>query len=416
MSGIVKYFSDLSLLENPWFLVAIVIVILLWSLIGVAVMAISSAKGPRLKKTTLFTTVKEGTAKAIMRGEEFDGIIASWRGHHINDPYADWFNENRPEWEVLLNNNRDTPDANPLWDIDDWNDSKSFIEKWFGIHWVGLPFQKSLHVYEFQWTEEKQDGEGTYVPRPRTHLTDFIYISDFSYHIVLKEAETADNLPVNVHYLLTVRINNPRKALFDTDDWLKRITGLTNSATRNHIGSLSFEELTSEKDQQGKTQKMERLITSILSLNKELPKSEDTTMNQMQSNGAEVSAPSLYGVTIISADVQSIDPSGEIGQRAKAALTAVYEAQRAGKALEAKTKSEKKAMITLAEGEKQAKVKLSEGQREAYKNISSTPDGLTLRQLDVLETIGENDNMVVVNGESHLLLDTKKNKLVRDNE
>lgn len=416
MSGIVKYLSSLNLLESPWFVVAVVIVILLWSAIGVTAIAISSAKGPGLKKNTLFTTIKEGTAKAIMRGEEFDGIIASWRGHHINDPKAPWFNENRPEWEVLLNNDRDTPDANPLWNVDDWNNSRSFLEKWFGIYWVGLPFQKSLYVYKFEWTEEEQGEGGTYVPRPRTELTDFIYILDFSYYIILKDAETADNLPVNVRYLLTVRITNPRKALFDTDDWLKRITGLTNSTTRNHIGSLSFEELTSEKHKQDLQRKMESLITAILSLNVKLPASEDPIMHQIQSNGADVSAPSLYGVTIISADVQSIDPSGEIGQKAKAALTALYEAERAGKALEATARSEKEAAITRAQGERKAMVELSEGQMEAYNNISSSRDGLALRQLDVLESIGEKGHPIVVDGKTNLFLDVNKTRLVTDDE
>ena len=410
MSGIVKYFSDLNLPENPWFLVAIVIVIFLWSAIGVIVIAISSAKGPGLKKTTLFTTIKEGSAKAIMRGEEFDGIIASWGGHHINDPSAPWFNKNRPEWEVLLNNVRDTPDANPLWDVDAWNDSRSFIEKWFGIHWVGIPFQKSLHVYEFQWTEEKQGEGGTYVPRPRAALTDFIYIMDFSYHIVLKDAETSDNLPVNLHYLLTVRITNPRKALFDTDDWLKRITGLTNSEARNHVGSLSFEELTSEKHKRDLARKTESLITAILSLNLKLPASEDPAMNQIQSNGADVSAPSLYGVTIISAEVQSIDPSSEAGQKAKEALTAKYIGEREAEVMTIKALAEKDKRIKHSEGDAQAELNMATARAAAYTAISNAPDGVKLRSIEAFETVGRDgqNTTIITDGDTPIMFNAGK--------
>ncbi|MBI5793788.1 hypothetical protein HZA87_01735 [Candidatus Uhrbacteria bacterium] len=38
------------------------------------------------KESVLFTTVREGTVKAIMRGKSFERFVMSFASYHLNDP------------------------------------------------------------------------------------------------------------------------------------------------------------------------------------------------------------------------------------------------------------------------------------------------------------------------------------------
>ena len=419
MNFIAKFVASL----DPGFLVGIIISIFLWSLVIVILVAVKSSK-----KNVLFTQPKEGTAKAVLRGESFDKMVMAWEGHHLNSPGSAWYNTSRPDWEVLLNHQKDKPDRNPIWTREKWMNGRSFLEKKFGVYWVGIPLFKKVHTYMFEWTEETQSTDGTYKAWPRKHQTDFIYVKDFPYHITIKDVETSDNIPVKVQYVLTLRINNPHKALFKVEDWLKKTTASANSEVRNHVGATSFEELTSEKHSKTKKEKEVQLVTSILCLNKNLPSSDDVDIEQMRSNGGVVSLPVLYGVTIIGAEIQAIDPSTELGIKAKEALTALYVAERQAAVKNVESATYKNNVVTRAEGDKAAQILEAEGAAEArrrlalakhdaYNDISSADDGLELERLDTLRTVGEkNGNTVIVDGKRFLPIIQTGNKKGSDNE
>lgn len=193
---------------------------------------------------SFFTKVSEGTAKAVMRGGtrgSFDHFVMAFEGHHFNVPGSDWFDRTIPAWEVLDNDPVD----------DKYFDLRDPLTKWLGVYYVGIPPFRQLKEYRFRWSEAIKDLKtNKEVVWSRDASTDFIYVSDFPYMIVLDAAETKEGIPVDGTYQLVIRITNPYKALFATENWLEAVTASANRAARSYVGSRTYEELQSETNKE----------------------------------------------------------------------------------------------------------------------------------------------------------------------
>jgi len=207
----------------------------------------------------LFTKVREGSAKAIMTGESFEFFVMSHKGHHLNDPRKRWYSDQHPAWEVL-------PDE----DGTDYDD-RSWIWRKIGVYFVGIPPFRRVYKYHFVWNEERTNPEGDMAVWTRDRHTDFIYIAHFPYMPVIKSAETAEGIPVDAFYQLTVAINNPHMALFGSEDWMVITTGAANRAGRNYIGASSYQEIISETSRSGSSGVHDSFGSPIVRLNKKLP-------------------------------------------------------------------------------------------------------------------------------------------------
>jgi regulator of protease activity HflC (stomatin/prohibitin superfamily) len=165
---------------------------------------------------------------------------------------------------------------------------------------------------------------------PRKEWTDFIYVVSFPYIMTLVEAETLDNLPVTVMFQLRIRIVNPFKALFDTENWMDVVSGAAIGAARNFVGSKTYAELVSERKLGAKLAKdaADSFSTLLVELNEQLPGLPDGYGLHRE-----------YGAIVEGADVQSIslagERAGEILEATVKAYTAdqnAYATEKAGQA------------------------------------------------------------------------------------
>lgn len=256
----------------------------------------------------LFTTVREGTVKAIVRGKSFERFIMSFTGYHFNDPAKSWYKPDRAEWEVLYHGTNQKDDA---------YDDRSMLLKHLGLHWVGWPWANSVYVYAFEWNETYTDGGGKEKVLPRAEATDFIYVADFTYAIVTESAETKDRLPTDELTLVTVAVRNPYRALFSGEDWMRRITAAINRHVRNFVGNQDFQELISSKN-------WTEFSAPIIQLNNRLPDDIDES--------PPYGLQGRYGVEIRTADLQTIELSGEAKKEHQEATTRAYVAKQEAEA------------------------------------------------------------------------------------
>lgn len=306
------------------------------------------------EENILFTTVKEGTIKAVMNGKSVHHFLMSFAGYHLNDPSKDWYDPN-PEigdWTVVSHAGKD----------DSAYDDRSWISKYLGLYWVGWSWRASVFVYRFEWNETETDiVSGKEKVRSRSELTDFIFVSDFTYAVVTDAAETKEGLPTDELTLVTIAIRNPYRALFSGEDWMRRITAAINRHVRDFVGNEEYSHLISTKIDKGDFSK------AIIELNDKLPDDKD---------GKGLT--SRYGVVIRMADLQTIELSGEAKKEHQEASTAKYTADRKAEAV-----------VVAAEAEAKS-IKMKGGAEADVIEVIGGKEALALRaRLEVIKEHGD---------------------------
>jgi len=300
------------------------------------------------EENVLFTTVKEGTVKTVMRGKSFERHIMSFQGYHLNDPQKKFFDSSPgiPSWEVIYHGKNNKNGYLNEKTHDAFYDDRPPLLKNLGLYWVGWPWSHSIYSYQFEWNETRTNEAGAEEVLARAEATDFIYVSDFTYAIVTKGAETGkgENLPVDVLSLVTVAVRNPYRALFSGEDWMRRITAAINRHVRDYIGSNSYEEFigsggpeVEKQEDKEKTHvnvdRWRRFSQPLIDLNEKLL--DDVLPDQLEEGDPGKPPFGLrgrYGVEIRTADLQSIGLSGEGKTKTQEASTQKFVAQKAAEA------------------------------------------------------------------------------------
>ena|GEM_PF-1810626 len=265
------------------------------------------ANSPRLAHISPFTTIRDGEAKVVMRGDSFRRVIGRKEGCDIVTPENKEHYPGTKVWSVVQRN----PDA-PKREL--------VFQKHLGLYWVGIPPFQKLYHYNFGWVTYKAP-EGETDPRPvkRNEELFHVFVKDALYWGTLKEAETFDKLPVNVEFLITLRVVNVYDALFEVHRYLDAILDLVRQQGRQYVGTKTYEQLIQDEgdsNNRGFSQGVRNLSARVLE---------------------------EYGVQIVRADILSIDPAGSAAEEYRQASTAAYLAE-----------AKKVATVTAAEGEARA--------------------------------------------------------------
>ena len=297
-----------------------------------------------------FATVKEGTVKAIVRGirgdSSFSRLIMSFANYHLNDPTSEWYSDAFPDWEVLYHGKGN---ENGFKEDDAYYDDRSWLLKHLGLYWVGWPWAESVYIYQFEWNETYTNKDGSEKVLPRAEATDFIYVADFTYAIVTEGAETQDRLPTDELTLITVAVRNPYRALFSGEDWMRRITAAINRHARNFVGNKTYMELIGKDagetgSETGVTNDRTDFSAPIIKLNTLLPDDDP--------KDPRCGLLGRYGVEIRTADLQTVELSGDGRQRHQEAATKAYVAKQDAEA--ERTVGQAKADVIEMIGEKEA--------------------------------------------------------------
>ena len=346
-----------------------------------------------------------GEIVPIVTGKSPTRFIMSHEGFHLNDPNDSVnFDSRYDDWEVLPNQwgppSKKTPKnyggKTPWNEKKTWKDSRGWINKFFGIYWVGIPPKTRVYGYKFQWAEiqqketpEGQEGTPGLTVKVRNEVVYSIFAKVFPYMMELKSAETIDKLPVTLRYVLNMRCTNPAKALFWIDNWLAKTQAAANENARNYVGFSTYEELTSET--RAKTEREKRRLAGQQKDPEDLQKNgkrkKGVTGHGMKSfeeimlelnNKIEkgTGLKNLYGVTIVTVEIQSVNLEGEHGRAVSEATTANYVAEQNARAKESSARGTAAALKLEAD------------------IMSANPFAARLRELQAIENAGANVTIV----------------------
>lgn len=175
-----------------------------------------------------FTFVHEGRAKAVMEGDAFQKILIQWQGFTLSSVSA--------------------PDGSEdIGDVIEMPLKKSFFGglKYYGFWPIG-----DMYIYSFGWTDILENGE---VQPHLERMIDYIVLKTTLYHAKVSNAEDKQELPLDIDLILTVRIINPYKALFRTQNWLEFLINTTKPAVRDVITKKTYDEWIQKKGDLGES-------------------------------------------------------------------------------------------------------------------------------------------------------------------
>lgn len=357
------------------FWIVVTFAVLVTATIAVTVIAVPFFFQWLAEENLFFTTVGEGTAKAIMRGQSFARFVMSFEGYHLNDPSKGWYRpgSGTPDWEVLYHGRGNTNGF--VRENDLFYDDRPWLLRYLGLYWVGVPWAYSVYVYGFEWNETITDKEsGKERILSRAEATDFIFVSDFTYAIKTDGAETSDRLPTDELTLVTVAIRNPYRALFSGEDWMRRVTAAINRLVRDFVGKKSFDKLVSAN--------LAAFSRKIVVLSETLPDDEPAP--------APRGLGGRYGATIRTADLQTIELSGEAQRQHQEAASKKYVADQLAVATRAAGQAE--ADVIEMKGAKEA-----EALRKRLEVIREHGEaGITLAGYDAIQGASKNPGSQII--------------------
>lgn len=274
-------------------------------------------------KNMWFTFIQEGTAKAVMRGDKFQKALIQWEGRTFGTV-------DERTWEVVPGQER---------------------HLFGGLRFFGLYPLDYIYRYYFEWTGLKPDGI-TPLPHEK-ELLDYIMLKQDVYFSKTEEAEDKERLPLDVSFVLTIKITNPYRTLFEVQNWLETIMSRTIAAVRDRISEETFEDL----------------IAKPADIGKDIYNRLSETGNSFDEFRTK------YGVDVLALEILKIDPPKE---------------QREATLKEFVAKQEKKRILIEADAEKERLRITAEGEvlriGAVYAKINEFGDlGKIIRALEALE-------------------------------
>ncbi|MCX6787466.1 MAG: hypothetical protein NTY93_03030 [Candidatus Kaiserbacteria bacterium] len=274
-----------------------------------------------------FTAPKEGTAEFVVVGNAVKRMIMVWKGHSANEQFAVELNKSQiNKWYLHF--------RNPI----NWM-------KPLGIYWIGLwPFYQ-IYRYDFVWTEERKDDEGAIIPFTRRAIKKG---GEGQTPYIRNDIKTKSGIALKFILLVTIRIENPYKALFSGEDWLERTGGAINNMTMRYAGSLEYEGITAS------------LPATLTIFRESVEVKETNTLEgflKMLGDGQADDAIGTdlllnYGIRIVAAKIHSLGfANAEAAKQLSDATTQRYVAEQKGLGEQAEATGKAMATRTLADAE-----------------------------------------------------------------
>jgi len=283
-----------------------------------------------------FTLVNTGEGKAVLKGKKFHRFLIEKPGHIILET-EDMVSEYKVRSGYSDRERRKFGTGRKgevvQWDVVPQGTfslvKKGLLLRWvelLGARWFGISPFYEIDTRQQKWLAAKTNTQtGETILEGKDELVSSFFLKDVvvghrlsevetgGYNPVLQtnlpatgQADQAEMLPVNLEYLLTLRMTNPMKALFGVHRYLDAILERSGPAAKRHVGQTTYTGLIRERPE----------------------------TNEFQKNikGIETDILEHYGMRFVAAEISKVDPGSPEAEKYRLASTAVYLATTAGEA------------------------------------------------------------------------------------
>ncbi len=167
-----------------------------------------------------WTIIEEGHSKVISKMGSFRKCLINWREYTFNK-----------EWSVIKENSQH-------------KEAKHFLG---GLRFYGIwPFFET-YSYKLRWKSLRADGSAV----DHEETLNSVLLKDFVYLVEIDGAEEKNKIPLDIDLLITIRVVNPYKALFRTQDWVELVMNRIKPFFREYIAQHTYEDLIGKKQAAG---------------------------------------------------------------------------------------------------------------------------------------------------------------------
>lgn len=176
-------------------------------------------------KNLWWTFTKEATAKFVVRADQFEKAIMRWEGHDF-----DRKKKGIEKWNVI--------EVEP---------EKEKKRRFGGLEYYGPWPLFDILIYKFTWISIGEKEE----IKPKSEWIDYILLRDDVYWAKVDRCEDANLFPLELELLLTIRIINPYKAIFNIQKWLEAVINRIKPFIRQYITGDEYEQWIKKKQKLG---------------------------------------------------------------------------------------------------------------------------------------------------------------------
>jgi regulator of protease activity HflC (stomatin/prohibitin superfamily) len=176
-----------------------------------------------------------------------------------------------------------------------------------------------------------------------------------------QELITNDNAPIKVDGVIYTKLNSPRKAFLEVEDYHRAVRNLAQTTLRAVIGEMDLDDTLNQRD------KINARIREELA---------EPTDN--------------WGVEITKVEIKNVHPSKEV----RDAMEEQTSAERQRRAMVTKAKGQKRSQILKAEGEKQSRIIEAEGERQERIRVAMGESRSIILRALASRTMGEQATIV----------------------
>jgi hypothetical protein len=241
----------------------------------------------------------------------------------------------------------------------------SFLERKFGIVWIGFPPYGRIHKWKLSYTKwERQESGIDKMVVVKDKTVDSLHPRP-TFAFAVKEAETADKVPINIEGKYTLSLINAMTAIFSNRDWIANIEAAIIATIVDYLKTMTYDIFMEDRIELGAD-----FIPEIMSIN--------TDGHGNQSIGR-------YGFMLEDISITSIEVGGSARDEITKATTAVKVAR-----------EQAKARVKEAEGLAKAAVKQAEGVKALCEALGPNSDQIGL--LKIAEALRDQKNPWALGG------------------
>ncbi len=217
-----------------------------------------------------------------------------------------------------------------------------------------------------------------------------VNVTEIRTDIPPQEVITKDNLNAHVDGVVYYRVRNPKKAIYNVNDYKSSVISLARTTLRAVIGKMSLSEANELRD------KINLMIEKEMS--SQIEHSSDDNEG--------------WGIDIIRVELQQISPPKDVQEAMNKVVKAENEkiaARDLAEAAEIKADGQRRAEIKKAEGIKQGKILMAEGEAEAIRLVNEAAqkyfkgNAQILKKLETVEKALQKNSKIVVPSKTELV-------------
>jgi len=214
------------------------------------------------KRKIFCVAMEEGTFVVILKGAKmirgpktgrpitkgaFSRAYLQWSGWTLSQKSGVDAEGNRiDKWDVVPEGTI-VYDLGPNGNLVNGEEQREPYHPYGAIRFFLWPLER-VYMYEFAWTNIDIEGN---IQSHAPMVLDYAFAREDIYFGELFDVEDIDTLHLYLAFLVRARIINPKKALFDIENWLEAVLNRTRTLIRGYVATQRYKDLHSRQTQVG---------------------------------------------------------------------------------------------------------------------------------------------------------------------